>query len=141
MYLSNDSREIDFVEIDFGNGEGYQTVTFDENIIMLYDTVATVQMLIRIHFTNSDILEAKNVLSVEDNSDLYEMAANSETHAPIVADLSYEGGYGKVVYFVHYACNNTEKKLKRPFIVTTGFVPVDVAVKQMTTGVYMTGAD
>ena len=122
LYLSNDSRAVDFLEVDFGDGQGWQTVHFEDEVNIDYDSARMVQMKLRVHLEDDAILESTYPIKIEENVFLIgENYPKFNEYYFFISDTTFEGGTGSAHVFIHYACSNTDKKIRRPFIFAGGF--------------------
>ena len=143
LYITNDSRTIDYVEVDFDNGNGYITVDFDDVISVAYDTSVEAQVKVRIHFTDFSLLASQFLVKIEPNVfAAYGYPGHADAHYYVVSSGTYAGVRGKAHVYVHYSCQNaTPKKIMRPLIIVSGYLgPKEVGSNYLSKA-YATGRD
>jgi hypothetical protein len=128
LYVTNDTREIDHIEADFGNGQGWQTVHFDEPILIDYDSAQSIQMKVRVFMDDNEELLSYYPITIGDGVYLFGEdnftgpgGQQYDEYYFFEADRAFEETTGGAYVSIHYACSNTDKKLRRPFIVAGGF--------------------
>lgn len=126
-YFTNDTYSIDTLQIDFGDGLGYRTVGFDEEIIIVYDTAVEVQLSVRVVTTAPQVHESHFTFELFGSGGSSSSPAN-DYYTVIGSKKIYPeepepGSDGKGIAYVsiHYQCGNSQKVLRRPFIVVGGY--------------------
>ncbi|MFA7378911.1 MAG: T9SS type A sorting domain-containing protein [Bacteroidia bacterium] len=125
-YFTNDTAAIDTLQIDFGDGLGYRTVNFDEEIIIVYDTAVEVEINVRVVTNSTERLSHffRNLFGIGASSDPKFDDFEVIEAVKIYPEEPEPWSNGKGIAFVsiHYQCSNNEnKKLRRPFIVVGGY--------------------
>lgn len=126
LYITNDTSTVTQWQVDFGDGSGFRNINIGDTIVISYDTSSSERTIVvraelnfltdlRSHtnFTINEVVVPEGYSFKRDEHYYYEGPST---------DL-YEGGNANVHVFVHYHCKNDLKKLLRPFIVVTGYVP------------------
>jgi len=124
LYTSNDTRTVDFIEVDFANGEGWQSGHWGDKFTVEYDTNKDTNYVVtvRIHFTNSDILASHFNYSVHFLSSNDGYGSTPDTSFTIMAANGYGDGAnnkGFAHVSIYYGCGHS--KLMKPFIVVEGY--------------------
>ncbi|MCC6683451.1 MAG: hypothetical protein IT247_00110, partial [Bacteroidia bacterium] len=123
LYITNDGRDIDHIEINFNDGEGWRTVAFGSIIPVEFPAAEMYKVVMKMVF--EDMQERISHFYIEVRNKVYKFGPSPydsyDEHYFIEADEDYEGVTGSAHVFIHYSCSNTDKKLRRPFIVAGGF--------------------
>lgn len=124
-YFTNDTAAIDTLQIDFGDGLGYRTVSFDEEIIIVYDTAVEVEINVRVVTNSTERLSHffRNLFGIGASSDPrfhdFQVIESEKTYPE--EPEPWSNGKGVAFVSIHYQCGNDQKVLRRPFIVVGGY--------------------
>ena len=122
LYFSNSPNQIEHLEIDFDDGNGYQEFDLTHTQIPIsYQSKGSKNLIFKV-FTNSDTLISYSIIDIKVLEYLPPTFArtifpNTQNNARINATIS--GGQ----YEVHLGCDN---KLDKPVILVEGFDPLKV---------------
>lgn len=115
--ISNTSDTIVAIEVDFGDGSGFQTVTKGSNVTINYFEVGIKNMIVKITFSNNTVLQSHSsfkLMSVSSVAPDYTFSVSGY--------LPYNGLIGTGEVSVLYGCGNNNQ-LRKPIIVSDGFDP------------------
>ncbi len=120
-------EELKSIEIDFGNGQGYRHVEFDEIITVSYPTVSD-YFEVKIRITHQDInTEEENIYY--SHFYFFKMRGDYPPHYHNKNNSYFPSEYDTpdkergIEYHILFNENNESGKLRRPFIVCDGFDP------------------
>jgi len=132
LYFTNSNDDIVKIEIDFGNGLGFQTIKFNEVVTVDYFNTNNefIELIFKISFTNSNTLYCRNTFFRKSSSSIPTPSAmplqqgNPLIQKPhtcgYIPDTASESNY-KIEYSFLFNENNKSGKLRRPFIICDGF--------------------
>jgi hypothetical protein len=145
LYITNDTAQLDYVEVDFGDGNGGQTMHFGDTVLIIYDTTATERSItVTVHFKFTTEKSAHTKIQVGKGITYFEgYSQDYNEHYYIVSDEDdeYENDRGRAHVYIHYHCNNTSRKLLKPFVVVTGFATPKESTAFFKSGNYYSGVD
>lgn len=132
-YFSNDTAQIDHLEIDFDNGQGFNTYAMNEMINVDYTISGDKLIQVKVVFKNRSVLTSVCIGQIEhvnvpypssivifDKANFPELKAYDQwTYTDNENDKN--GAYGKATVSIWYASGN--KVLTKPFILLDGFDP------------------
>lgn len=129
LFVNTTHNSINKIDVNFGNDEGFQTVSIGTEVHVKYHSKGKKQLNFRIHFDNGDIVFRASSLDVEySNEDLFELfglGIDSLTSS-YIPDLSIYGDSstapGKCEYQVFLSPDSI---LDKPIFVVDGFDPGD----------------
>src|SRR5690554_6806991 len=74
FFVNTTNNNITQIEADFGNEEGFQTITIGSEFNVKYQTDGKKNLIFRIHFSNGEIAERTSIINVDySNEDLFEI--------------------------------------------------------------------
>lgn len=132
IFISNYQNLITSIQIDFDNGQGYVTVTYNQNITVNYTTYGTKIWKYKLNLSNGTALYNQSRMKIGKNQvngqtgppvpPPCQTCRISPTESPIsiTAAIPYLGGLGTVKLTIDYA-GDPSQGLKRPLIVAEGF--------------------
>lgn len=125
LILGNQTKALQSIEIDFGDGAGYRDIKPDVPVRVTYTTKGDFNITARVIDNGYPVYEsiAKSKVGFPVGKwGPYEMSSN-DIAKPITAQYAYLGikGQGLVTYLYH----NTNKKLNKPVVIIDGFDPGD----------------
>jgi len=53
LFISNRGKTIDYIQVNFDNGEGWNNISFDVPEIIVYDTSGTKEIVYEVHYTDN----------------------------------------------------------------------------------------
>lgn len=129
LFVNTTDNSITQIEADFGNGNGFQTITKGSEIHVQYHTKGNKQLIFRIHFENGDIVQRTSSLNLdysnEDLEELFGLGVDSLVSS-YIPDLSIYGDNstapGQCEYQVFLSSDSI---LDKPIFVVDGFDPGD----------------
>lgn len=116
LITSNDTRSIDHLEVDFGDGEGYKTIPVDGSTDVYFGDQTDAVVKLRLHFTNNTHVDGKFNLKIVGYAGF-----TPDTFFTVTSFATYGGAYHGARVSIRYGCGNNDKKLRKPFIITEGF--------------------
>jgi len=131
LFFSNTGKSITSVQIDFGDGSGYRTITFNTPVSVSFSSNGVKNVLFRVTYTDNTAMESQTQVEVTDVQDpshnpaaRYSTNFSSEPfpHTNFPVPLSYQGQYGSALVTVAYGRNNGNV-IRKPLIVVEGFDP------------------
>lgn len=129
FFVNTTDNEIQKIDVDFGDGNGYTTLTTISEKTVKYNQAGRKTLTFRIHFTNGDVVTRISSLSVEySNKDLndvfgWSIETATSTH---LADLSIYGETDLAPGVLDYEVFlSPDQILDKPIFVVDGFDPSD----------------
>ncbi|MBX7205663.1 MAG: hypothetical protein K1X81_09595, partial [Bacteroidia bacterium] len=128
MYFTNDTRTLDHMEVDFGDGNGYVVVGLNSYSVIDYGETHDVIVIVKMVFTNSTTSVSSFVIRIKKQNITIGGYGGTwpDQFLTIEAESLYTGTTvkGKVHVSVRFGCSNgTDQKLRKPFIIVTGYSP------------------
>ncbi len=65
IFYSNYTSQIQSIQIDFGNGQGYVSVPFNQNIAVTYTTIGTKTWKYKLTLTNNTVMYNQSLIKIE----------------------------------------------------------------------------
>ncbi|MEQ9188637.1 MAG: T9SS type A sorting domain-containing protein [Cryomorphaceae bacterium] len=154
FFFTNQLEDMPFaMAVDFGDGNGFKEVRFNEPIDVYYGEADEYRWLYTVHFESDEVLEGSTTFSAREDDPIFEYECGEGgllAEGDVVRDLPQEivnlsvpaaianpknddpnlvtGSLG-----IYFGCGNTDCELRKPYIVVSGFGPdVPVAVTQKT---------
>ena len=119
LYLSNFTETVLLIEIDLGDGTGYQPILFDQVVTANYsDLTESKEVKVRFTYTNGETMQAHfvfGVMTLPESDDSVESRYDDTPSTSIVVD----GGVGNVFS----VCEDGATEIRKPFIFVEGFNP------------------
>lgn len=117
------ASDISSIQVDAGDGQGFQTLTLDQNLYVNYPDTGIKHLVFKINLTNSSTLSSHSQIHVSPSviPDNYQMrfgTTNPET-IPFTATEAFEGVFAQGSITIRYA--DADLGLRRPLIVAEGF--------------------
>jgi len=119
FYTSNDTRTVDHLEVDFGNGTNH-ILAWGDTITIVFDSTYTEGISLNLFFTDESSLSSH-----------FTMEANKESppelspynNLPDITNwaLAHEGISDQLVVSVRFGCGNSSGAILKPFIVLDGY--------------------
>ncbi|WP_395076615.1 T9SS type A sorting domain-containing protein [Flavobacterium sp.] len=138
LWYTNQANSIQSIAIDFGNGAGYQTMTFGQDRIINYSASGTFEWKYKLTLTNAQILYSHSKLKIDipvllspptgDKPNLAATAAIINPPAPSCSNIAivpftgtrqYLGSANSATLQIDYAQNDCI--IRNPLIVVEGF--------------------
>lgn len=137
MFISNTGLSINSLQIDFGNGNGLQSVTLGQVVNSSYTTFGIKVLKFVITYSNSSQVTTYGWLNVKEdmtsgNMFLRSSSCNGKDNPQIediTSTIAYQGAdetspiYGKGVATILYHTTDCDRVLKKPIIIIDGFDP------------------
>lgn len=117
LFLSNDKRGINNIKIDFDNGQGLQTVNFDQKIALSYPAAGRYNWTVEFEKIGGGKLKVGIPILIHDPIDFYPI-----NPGPYLNNVSVTNGNSKAILRIDYA-PGSNGKIKKPLIVAEGFDP------------------
>lgn len=132
IFYSNYQNQVQSIQVDFNDGQGYVTLPFNQNIAVNYTSEGVKTWKYRLNLTNGTTLYNQSRIKIENglnttpykNNNPSNQAQNSQnssglySHA-ITATKPYQGQYASVNLTIDLASGNTQ--ITKPLIVAEGF--------------------
>ncbi len=129
FFTNNTEENVKTIEIDFGNGQGFQTIGFDEIINVSYAPGEDYyEVIVKITYENINTLEDNIVFS-----HFSFLKTENSIPAPTLQDYypsEYDdlsnpeySVYHGIIYTILFNPENESGKLRRPFVICDGFDP------------------
>lgn len=134
LFYSNAASQIQSVAIDFDDGNGYQTVAYNQNIALRYATSGNHIWKYRVTLTNNTMLYAHAKIHIQEalptnpvsgtigqNRGVTDWNCNNASlyNFMVEANIPYDGVYGTATFTLDDAGNDCE--ITNPLIVAEGF--------------------
>jgi len=120
MIWNNTGKTISQVQIDFANGDGFQTVTIGTAVNVTYSDTGLKRWTIKVTLNDNSVLQCYsdyNVLQVSLGARF-----GSQIQIPSWGFVSkINGNRGGATVFVNYSSNNPSGTLRKPLIVVEGY--------------------
>ena len=120
LFLTNSSENVVGVEIDFGDGRGYQNYSLnnllDNNVIISYLQAGKKTINIRMTLSDQTVLQTKTRITLVPTPEV------EPDEILEIEGLEYNGEKGTGKAYILYGCGNNGK-LRKPIIVSDGFDP------------------
>ena len=117
LFHSNIAAELDYLEIDFDNGRGYQSVDLNKDVYIAYSQAGSKDIKIKAALLDGRILQCHSLLEVKEKLTKDYDFFNPET--PEIIDPSSE--HAGAVMTIVLSC--PEEGLRKPLIVVEGWDP------------------
>lgn len=123
LIFTNLSEEIISIEVDFGDGLGFQELTPDVPISISYDSLGAIDMYLRVYTESSSWVVRSRFFS-RNLWKRYDQFGppNTITWYGFTAEDAYNGWYGMADVTISYGCGNGNQ-IRKPLIVVPGFDP------------------
>lgn len=122
LYFTNKTVKVQYMLIDFGDGQGYQTVNWDESVEVYYSDNGTKTIRGVLIFTNWTYRYCNTEVVVDYTPTLKNYSSTADLVREVVAEKSYLGAFGRGTVSVAYGENNGGV-LRKPLIIAEGFDP------------------
>lgn len=133
LFLSNYPSNIQSIQINFGDGLGYRTVTYGQLLNVSYAQANTYTWTYKINLTNGQSLLSHSKIVIEEGlnaiplggSQQKSTTAKRSTHlddyfkTTITATVPYASHFGSATVYIRYA--NGGSTIRKPLIVAEGF--------------------
>ncbi len=122
--MSNDERGVDSIKVDFGDGQGWKTVQFDEAVLVEYDTAGMYEVKCKVYLSDLTTLSSSFIIERHPNGAFKDAEGNwhfCDEWLLVQSSGNYQGAPGKAYISINYAKCNPDHKIRRPFIVAGGF--------------------
>lgn len=128
LYLSHQAKEIDKVEVDFDDGQGFQLIDWGQSLTISYPEAGTKEIVFRLIYTDCSFAFSHSILMVNEEeaftANRYQGVPDERFH--LIADRAYEGKQAGGTVTIEYGCGND--RLTKPFIIIEGFNPPEYDV-------------
>ncbi|MBX7206362.1 MAG: T9SS type A sorting domain-containing protein [Bacteroidia bacterium] len=118
LFISNRGKTIDYIRVNFDNGDGWNNIALDVPEIIVYDTSGTKEIVYEVHYTDNTTRTGHSFFKVDMpnffSSDIY-------LRKTFIASKNYGSAIGAARVTVSLGCGNT--KITKPLIVIEGFDP------------------
>ncbi|WP_426326772.1 T9SS type A sorting domain-containing protein [Pedobacter sp. R-06] len=124
LFFTNSGLTVNHLYIDFDDGQGYRTTTWNSPIYPAYSTIGTKNIKIKVILSDNSSYECYSPITVKEISALLRFNPDS----PNVIETFYPTGNhsgGRV--FVRYSSLNGSGHIKKPLIVAEGYDPSSTA--------------
>jgi hypothetical protein len=125
LYLSNFSETVTNLELDLGDGNGYQTVNFEESITADYgDFIGETQIAIRFTYSDGSVYQAHCVFAVLERpepAEIVETRYDEEANDFFTIESNSVIGFDSI--FIFTFCGDGDTEIRKPFIFVEGFNP------------------
>jgi hypothetical protein len=133
LFFTNSSLTVSALYIDFDDGNGYQSASWNTPLTPNYSTAGTKNIKLKMVMSNSSQYECYAPVTVADIPALYRYAPNSIDRLQVfTATGNHSGGRA----FVHYSSTNNTGYIKKPLIIAEGFDAAQVAPNLVSNGNY-----
>lgn len=130
IFYSNNTNQIQSIQVDFNNGNGYVTIPFNQNVTVNYTTEGLKTWKYKLNLTNGTSLYSHSKINIEEGYETYTYGSNNQQRSTssgvsrypckkITATDSYLGKTASVNLTIDYAYGNNQ--IKKPLIVAEGF--------------------
>ncbi len=118
LFISNRGKTIDFIRVNFDDGQGWNTIALNVVEVITYDSPGTKEIVYEVHYTDNTERTGHSFFKVDMpnffSSDIY-------LRKPFIASKNYGSAVGAARVTVSLGCGNT--KITKPLIVIEGFDP------------------
>lgn len=130
IFYSNQMSNVSSIAIDFGDGQGYQNITIDQDISINYAQSGNYEWKYKLTNTQGQVLYSHSKIIIEgddlessgNNSRTTSQAMSSACPVPVVVPFTgtrqYLGQVGSAILQIRYA---TDCEIHKPLIVVEGF--------------------
>jgi|GEM_PF-6554019 len=118
--FNNTGKTISTVQIDFDNGNGFQTVTINNTLNITYPSDGEKTLVVKVIYTDGTIIQSHSVLKIDSGSNLFFGFIPDEVWQ-ITDAKPFNGIQGTAKVSIAYGCGND--KLVKPLIIVEGFDP------------------
>ena len=125
LYYTNSGKTITSVVVDMGDGNGFQTVSWDTPFEITYASAGNKVFVIKYTFSDATVLQTHGKIAVNFSSQFksaygyYLTQAYSPNPNPFVANQYHSGG----TVTVRFGSGHGDGIIRKPFIVAEGFDP------------------
>jgi hypothetical protein len=130
IFYSNNTSQIQSIQIDFNNGNGYVTLPFNQNITVNYTSEGLKTWKYKLNLTNGTSLYSHSKINIEEGYETYTYGSNNQQKSTttgvsrypckkITATDSYLGKKASVNLTIDYIDGNNT--ITKPLIVAEGF--------------------
>jgi len=134
IFYSNAQAQVQSIEIDFDNGQGYVTMPFNQNIAVTYHSKGIKTWTYKLNLTNGTVLYNQSKILIQKGLNAVPYTQNRANQANpsdqtntntifsnhITATIPFKNKYGKVSITLDDALSNGAG-IKKPLIVAEGF--------------------
>ncbi|MCD9586160.1 hypothetical protein [Tenacibaculum maritimum] len=132
IFYSNYTNQVQSIQIDFNNGNGYVTIPFNQNIAVNYTTEGVKTWKYKLNLTNGTNLYSHSKIKIEKGYETYAYGSQNQQRTNsngaarypfkrITATDSYSGKKASVNLTIDLAYGH--RQIKKPLIVAEGFDP------------------
>ncbi|XMO88346.1 T9SS type A sorting domain-containing protein [Algibacter sp. AS12] len=134
LFLSNTPSNIQSIQINFGDGLGYRTVTYGQLLNVSYTQANTYTWTYKINLTNGQHILSHSKIQVEEGLNAFPLGGSPQLRGTasrglnglddyfktsITATVPYANHYGSATVYIRYA--NGGSTIRKPLIVAEGF--------------------
>jgi hypothetical protein len=131
FFVTNTGKTLSSLQVDFGDGQGYQTVSWNSPVNVSYSTDGEKTIKVKFTYTDATVVESHSKIEVVDTAISLQMAAfdpscgrTTSGSTTITSTRSFSGVTASANIRVRYGqghCN----EIHNPLIVVEGFDPDD----------------
>jgi hypothetical protein len=124
LFYKNINKTISTIQIDFGDGLGYQNITLDSDKYVYYNTDGEKTLLFKLTYTDGQILESHSKVLVTDTSSDCTTCRFSTPRTESFPKNDFPVAMNEMgIGTVYIGTAGTDNKLDKPLILVEGFDP------------------
>ena len=122
MTWNNTGKTISQIQIDFANGQGFQTVTVGTPISVTYADTGFKKWTVKVTLNDNSILQCYNEYNVLKTPNSASCFNSLQSEVPIWGNIaSVNGTRSAATVWVNYSRNNFTGTLRKPLIIVEGY--------------------
>ena len=122
MTWNNTGKTISQIQIDFANGQGFQTVTVGTPISVTYADTGFKKWTVKVTLNDNSILQCYNEYNVLKTPNSASRFNSLQSEVPIWGNIaSVNGTRSAATVWVNYSRNNFTGTLRKPLIIVEGY--------------------
>ena len=122
MIWNNTNKTISQIQIDFANGQGFQTVTIGTAINITYADTGFKKWTIKVTLNDNSILQCYNEYNVLQTANIFSRFQSPQSVIPAWGNINVVAGTrNAATVWINYSRNNFTGTLRKPLIVVEGY--------------------
>ena len=117
FYFTNDNTSITSIQIDFGDGYGFRSVSFGQTIAINYPNITSDKIIkVRFKVGTQTLLSSSKILASTCNGNF----PSFNTVYSVNASIPYNGEFGQAFAWTRFGNGNTTGTIQKPIIFVEG---------------------
>lgn len=118
LYYSNRGKTISSIKVDFADGYGLRTATYNTAVTAAYGSSGKYRITIQVTYTDNTVVKSYANIEVSGvGVSTARFDASPDAYQPFSATSSHSGGD----VYIGYSSQNTSGRIKKPLIVVEGY--------------------